>query len=79
MPFIQTNISKNSTPEDWRLREAATFAFGLILDGPVPSMFFDIVRSALGFLLAALKVWQPSVERVRYLEHRAQQVQSWKQ
>jgi importin subunit beta-1 len=54
MPFIQSNISKNTSPEDWRWREAATFAFGLILDGPQPSMFFDTARNALGFLLTAL-------------------------
>lgn len=56
MPFIQANISKNTAPEDWRLREAATFAFGLILDGPDPACFADTIKLALGFLLQAIKV-----------------------
>ncbi|KAL0375378.1 UNVERIFIED_CONTAM: Importin subunit beta-1 [Sesamum radiatum] len=30
MPFVETNISKT----DWRSREAATYAFGSILEGP---------------------------------------------
>jgi importin subunit beta-1 len=51
MPFVQANISKNAGPEDWRLREAATFAFGLVLDGPDPSTLVDTVKQALGFLL----------------------------
>eukprot|EP00798_Chlamydomonas_sp_ICE-L_P030705 gene30705-35732_t len=62
MPFIQANISKNTTPEDWRLREAATFAFGLILDGPNPSAFKDTVTSALGYLLQAMKDPHPAVK-----------------
>lgn len=52
MPFVTENISKNSTPEDWRQREAATLAFGSILDGPSPRTLADIVRQAMGFLLA---------------------------
>ena len=51
MPFVQANISKNTTPEDWRLREAATFAFGLVLDGPDPAVLLDTVKQALTFLL----------------------------
>ncbi len=51
MPFVQANISKNTSPEDWRLREAATFAFGLVLDGPNPAAFTDTVKQALGYLL----------------------------
>ncbi|GFH22291.1 importin N-terminal domain-containing protein, partial [Haematococcus lacustris] len=64
MPFIQANISKNTTAEDWRLREAATFAFGLILDGPEPSMFQDTAKQALGFLLQAMKDPHPQVKDV---------------
>jgi hypothetical protein len=52
MPFVTDNIGKNSTPEDWRLREAATFAFGSILEGPSPRSLAEIVRQAMGFLLA---------------------------
>jgi importin subunit beta-1 len=56
MPFITANISKNTTPADWHYREAATFAYGSILDGPQPSAFADTVKQALGFLLQAMKV-----------------------
>ncbi len=56
MPFIQANISKNTRPEDWRCREAATLAFGLILDGPDPSCFKDTIKQALAYLLQAMKV-----------------------
>lgn len=52
MPFVQENIGKNTGPEDWRLREAATFAFGSILEGPSPRSLADTVRQAMGFLLA---------------------------
>jgi importin subunit beta-1 len=52
MPFVTDNIGKKSTAEDWRLREAATFAFGSILEGPSPQVLADIVRQAMGFLLA---------------------------
>eukprot|EP00195_Chlamydomonas_chlamydogama_P009742 CAMPEP_0202900576 /NCGR_PEP_ID=MMETSP1392-20130828/11916_1 /ASSEMBLY_ACC=CAM_ASM_000868 /TAXON_ID=225041 /ORGANISM="Chlamydomonas chlamydogama, Strain SAG 11-48b" /LENGTH=865 /DNA_ID=CAMNT_0049586993 /DNA_START=281 /DNA_END=2875 /DNA_ORIENTATION=+ len=62
MPFIQANISKNAAAEDWRLREAATFAFGLILDGPSPSAFTEYVRQALGFFLQAMKDPHPYVK-----------------
>lgn len=52
MPFVQENIGKNSGPEDWRCREAATFAFGSILEGPSPASLAETVRQAMGFLLA---------------------------
>lgn len=52
MPFVQENIGKNTAPEDWRFREAATFAFGSILEGPSPRSLADTVRQAMGFLLA---------------------------
>ena len=44
-------MSKNTTPEDWRLREASTFAFGLVLDGPNPAVLLETVKQALAFLL----------------------------
>ncbi|CAA6672973.1 unnamed protein product [Spirodela intermedia] len=50
MPFIQENIDK----PDWRRREAATYAFGSILEGPSPDKLTDIVKHALHFMLAAL-------------------------
>lgn len=56
MPFVTENIGKKSTPEDWHLREAATFAFGSILEGPSPASLAEIVRQAMGFLLAVSSV-----------------------
>jgi len=62
MPFVQANISKNTGPEDWRLREAATFAFGLVLDGPNPTQLTDTVRQALAYLLSAMADPHPYVK-----------------
>ncbi|XP_073021503.1 importin subunit beta-1-like [Primulina eburnea] len=50
MPFIEENITKG----DWRQREAATYAFGSILEGPSPDKLTPIVNVALSFMLAAL-------------------------
>ncbi|XP_010267533.1 PREDICTED: importin subunit beta-1-like [Nelumbo nucifera] len=50
MPFIEENITK----PDWRQREAATYAFGSILEGPSPEKLISIVNVALIFMLTAL-------------------------
>ncbi|CAI9298692.1 unnamed protein product [Lactuca saligna] len=50
MPFVQDNISK----PDWRAREAATYAFGSILEGPSGEKLSPMVLSALDFLLNAM-------------------------
>ncbi|KAJ0961102.1 hypothetical protein J5N97_000917 [Dioscorea zingiberensis] len=50
MPFIEENITK----PDWRKREAATYAFGSILEGPSPDKLMPIVDVALNFMLTAL-------------------------
>ncbi|XP_074291729.1 importin subunit beta-1-like [Silene latifolia] len=50
MPFIEENITK----PDWRQREAATYAFGSILEGPAPDKLTPIVNVALNFMLTAL-------------------------
>ncbi|XP_076897022.1 importin subunit beta-1-like [Bidens hawaiensis] len=50
MPFIEENITK----PDWRQREAATYAFGSILDGPSPNKLTPLVNVALNFMLTAL-------------------------
>ncbi|KAF7830738.1 Importin subunit beta-1 [Senna tora] len=50
MPFIEENITK----PDWRQREAATYAFGSILDGPSPDKLTPLVNVALPFMLSAL-------------------------
>eukprot|EP00192_Tetraselmis_astigmatica_P009547 CAMPEP_0117667886 /NCGR_PEP_ID=MMETSP0804-20121206/11224_1 /TAXON_ID=1074897 /ORGANISM="Tetraselmis astigmatica, Strain CCMP880" /LENGTH=890 /DNA_ID=CAMNT_0005475679 /DNA_START=134 /DNA_END=2806 /DNA_ORIENTATION=+ len=55
MPFVQANISKTGSPEDWRFREAATTAFGAILDGPSHTALRPLVEHGLGFLMAATK------------------------
>ncbi|KAG2492867.1 hypothetical protein HYH03_008782 [Edaphochlamys debaryana] len=51
LPFITMNISN----PDWHNREAATFAFGSIMEGPSVSALDQIVRQGLPFLLTALK------------------------
>ncbi|KAB1201144.1 Importin subunit beta-1 [Morella rubra] len=50
MPFIEENITK----PDWRQREAATYAFGSILEGPSPEKLIPLVNLALNFMLTAL-------------------------
>ncbi|ONI25671.1 hypothetical protein PRUPE_2G313900 [Prunus persica] len=50
MPFIEENITK----PDWRQREAATYAFGSILEGPSANKLTPIVNVALTFMLSAL-------------------------
>ncbi|CAM8920198.1 unnamed protein product [Rhodiola kirilowii] len=51
MPFVEENISKT----DWRAREAATFAFGSILEGPSIEKLSQLVGAGLDFLLTAMK------------------------
>ncbi|XP_058075079.1 importin subunit beta-1-like [Magnolia sinica] len=51
MPFVEANILKT----DWRSREAATFAFGSILEGPSVEVLSPLVNGGLGFLLTAMK------------------------
>lgn len=50
MPFIEQRINK----PDWREREAATYAFGSILEGPSPGKLVPLVNVALNFMLTAL-------------------------
>lgn len=51
----QANIERKAAPEDWRYREAATFAFGSILEGPSPAQLVQLVNMGLTFFLSALK------------------------
>ena len=62
MPYVTENIQKNGTVEDWRFREAATFAFGCILDGPDPQALGELARSGLSYLLTALSDANPLVK-----------------
>ncbi|KAH0470402.1 hypothetical protein IEQ34_000125 [Dendrobium chrysotoxum] len=50
MPFVEGNITK----PDWRSREAATFAFGSILEGPSIEQLLPMVHAGLDFLLNAM-------------------------
>ena len=51
----QANIDRKAAPEDWRYREAATFAFGSILEGPSAEKLVQLVNMGLVFFLNALK------------------------
>ncbi|GMN31435.1 hypothetical protein TIFTF001_003253 [Ficus carica] len=51
VPFIEENIGK----PDWRQREAATYAFGSVLEGPSPDKLMPLVNVGLNFLLTALR------------------------
>lgn len=51
MPFVTANIAKSGSPEDWRWREAATFAFGSIMEGPSPVGLVQLVQQAMPFLM----------------------------
>ncbi|KAJ7547373.1 hypothetical protein O6H91_08G082800 [Diphasiastrum complanatum] len=51
MPFVESNVSK----PDWRCREAATYAFGSILEGPSVEKLAPLVNIALNFMLNAMK------------------------
>ncbi|CAN1851594.1 Importin subunit beta-1 [Linum perenne] len=50
MPFIEQNITK----PDWREREAITYAFGSILEGPSIEKLTPLVNVALNFMMIAL-------------------------
>eukprot|EP00250_Pteridium_aquilinum_P006489 c16400_g1_i2 orf=255-2879(+) len=51
VPYVQDNIAK----PDWRCREAATYAFGSILEGPSIEQLTPLVNHALSFMLNAMK------------------------
>ncbi|KAH7429407.1 hypothetical protein KP509_09G046600 [Ceratopteris richardii] len=51
LPYVQENITK----PDWRSREAATYAFGSILEGPSLEQLTGLVRLAFDFILNAVK------------------------
>eukprot|EP01025_Chloroclados_australasicus_P021689 TRINITY_DN22731_c0_g2_i2.p2 TRINITY_DN22731_c0_g2~~TRINITY_DN22731_c0_g2_i2.p2 ORF type:complete len:926 (+),score=169.88 TRINITY_DN22731_c0_g2_i2:310-2778(+) len=59
MPFIQANIGN---PDDWRKREAATVAFGAIMEGPSSTALMKVSKEALNFLLNALNDSNPAVK-----------------
>ena len=51
LPFVTTNINS----PDWRMKEAAIMAFGMILDGPSTSKLAPIVSGALPVLVSCLQ------------------------
>jgi len=50
MPFVTANIAKQGGPDDWRWREAATFAFGSVVEGPSPASLVPMVQQAMPYL-----------------------------
>jgi len=48
MPFVQENMQNM---QDWRRREAATLAFGSVLDGPDPKTLAPYIDAAIKVLL----------------------------
>jgi hypothetical protein len=54
--------------QDWHFREAATFAFGAVMDGPEVATLDPYARQALAFLVNALKD-QDRIVRVRAGAH----------
>ncbi|KAL3138275.1 hypothetical protein ABBQ32_006093 [Trebouxia sp. C0010 RCD-2024] len=75
MPYVQPNIEKKDSSESWRNREAATFAFSSILEGPSYASLAGVVNAGLDFLLNATKDPNPMVRQTtawtigRILEH----------
>lgn len=60
---MQPNIEKKDSPESWRNREAATFAFSSILEGPSYASLAGVVNAGLDFLLNATKDPNPMVRQ----------------
>lgn len=60
---MQPNIEKKDSPESWRNREAATFAFSSILEGPSYASLAGVVNAGLDFLLNATKDPDPMVRQ----------------
>ncbi|KAK9860363.1 hypothetical protein WJX84_011194 [Apatococcus fuscideae] len=55
LPFVTENIGKTQSTEDWRHREAATFAFGSIMEGLSAEEAAKLVGMGMGFLCNALR------------------------
>ncbi|KAK4796743.1 hypothetical protein SAY86_029069 [Trapa natans] len=51
MPFVEENIKK----PDWHCREAATYAFGSVLEGPSVEKLSPLVSAGLDFFLNLMK------------------------
>jgi importin subunit beta-1 len=56
VPFVTQNLTNRDGGADtWRLREAAAFALGSIVEGPHKAAVAPLVREALPYLLQGLK------------------------
>jgi len=55
VPLVLPYVEENMLKPNWRNREAATYAFGSILEGPSPEKLAPLVNLALNFMLSALK------------------------
>lgn len=51
LPYVQSNITSNN----WRMKDAAIMAFGMILDGPASDKLMPIVTGALPILVNCLQ------------------------
>lgn len=60
---VQPNIEKKDSSDSWRNREAATFAFSSILEGPSYASLAGVVNAGLDFLLNATKDPNPMVRQ----------------
>eukprot|EP00775_Hariotina_reticulata_P014411 gene14411-14517_t len=69
LPFVTENIGKTTSPEDWRLREAATFAFGSILEGPSPRALADVAMTDPNPYVRDTTAW--TIGRVFEFQHDA--------
>lgn len=55
VPFVQTNIARNRTEDDWRAREAAITALGYILCGPSQEKLEPLIQEGLPFIMELMK------------------------
>lgn len=62
MPFVEANVVRTDGEESWRNRDAATFAFGAILDGPDARQLAPLCVQGLPVFLSLLSDPHPLVK-----------------
>lgn len=62
LPYVVQFVVSNISDANWRLREAATMAFGSILDGPSSGALQQMVSGALPYLVQGLQDAHPMVK-----------------
>jgi len=62
LPFVVQFVVTNISRPEWRLRDAATMAFGSILDGPSSEALQQMVSGALPYLVQGLQDAHPLVK-----------------